>query len=67
MGIWQGFNARAKKLTFLDIELLQVTTVCFTVLVIKFAPRIIIIRKELFIALLIISAIKPLYDFWFKK
>jgi hypothetical protein len=67
MGLYKFLDDRAKRLGILDVKLIQVATACFVVLVIKFAPRIIVIRKEYFISILIISLIKPLYTFWFKK
>ena len=67
MGLWAGLNTRVKRLSFFDVKLIQVATVCFTVLVIKFVPRIIIIRKEWFIACLLLAALKPVYVFLVKK
>ena len=60
-------NARTKKLSFTDIKLLEIATACFTVIVIKFAPKIIVISKWWFIGILLIALIKPLYRFCFKK
>lgn len=67
MSFWNKLNARVKKLSFIDIKLLQISTLCFTVLVIKFAPKIIIISKWWFISIFFLAISKPLHSFWIKK
>ncbi|MBN3039898.1 MAG: hypothetical protein JW867_02100 [Candidatus Omnitrophica bacterium] len=67
MGLYAELNKKVKKLSFFDLKLIQIVTVCFVILVIKFAPRIIVIKKEWFITIFLLSIIKPLYVFFFKK
>ncbi len=67
MRLYRWLDDRAKRLGILDIKLVQLATACFVVLLIKFAPRIIIIRKEWFISIFFLALIRPLYVFWFKK
>ena len=67
MNFWNSLNVRAKKLNFIDIKLLQIATLCFTVLVIKFAPRIIVISKWWFISIFFLAIARPLRRFWSKN
>jgi hypothetical protein len=67
MGLWARINSRAGKLDIIDVILIQIATVCFTVLVIKFAPKIIIISKWWFIVIFLVSLVRPFYAFWLKK
>jgi hypothetical protein len=67
MRLLKNFNQRAKRLGIIEIKLIQLATACLVVLIIKFAPSILIIRKEWFISIFFISLIRPLYVFWFKK
>lgn len=53
----------AKRWGFIDSMLILIATACFVILVVKFAPRIIIIRKEWYISIFILASIKPIYVF----
>ena len=67
MSLWTNLNARAKKMSIVDIKLLEIATVCFTVLVIKFAPIVIVISKWWFIAIFFLAILKPLCVVFGKK
>ncbi len=67
MCFFGNFNQRIKKFTFLDLKSIEIATFCFTVLLIKFAPKIIVIRKEWFITIMVLALIRPIYVFFFKK
>ena len=63
MSFWTYIDNRTKGLNLIDIVLIQLATICFTILVIKFAPRMIIIGKWWFISTFLLSTLRPLYVF----
>jgi len=62
-----GVKACITKDCILDTLLLLIATACFTVLVIKFCPRIIIISKWWFISILVVSLARFCYRIWAKR
>jgi len=66
MGFRSFLHEGARKWGFTDSLLILIATACFVILVVKFAPRIIIIRKEWYIGLFILASIKPVYVFFRK-
>ena len=67
MGLRSYLHEGARRWGFIDSVLILIATACFVILVTKFAPRLIIVRKEWYISIFILTSIKPLYVFLFKK
>ncbi|MBU0533192.1 MAG: hypothetical protein KJ887_00125 [Candidatus Omnitrophica bacterium] len=67
MGLIDNMNKRVKKLNVFDFKLAQWTAMFFALIIVKFFPQIMKINIWWFVALGILSAIKPFYVFWIKK
>jgi hypothetical protein len=61
------FNERVKKLTILDVKLVQASAMCVILIIAKVIPQIMTINIWWFIVLLILFAIRPMYVFYLKK
>ncbi|MCQ9205711.1 MAG: hypothetical protein NG737_05300 [Omnitrophica bacterium] len=64
MSFWTYTNRRIKSFSLLDLALIQIAVACFTILVIKFRPEIIIINKWWFIGIFLFVLLRPLYRFF---
>ncbi len=62
-----SLNERVKKLTYVDLKLIQVAILIIGIGLVKLFPQVLGIRLRYLIALLVIACIKPLYKFWIKK
>jgi hypothetical protein len=60
-------DRKAKKMGFLELELIQVVTMGFTLIVVKIFPQILALGIWWFIALVVICGAPLSYIFWFKK
>ena len=67
MGIWENMNLRIKKFGIIDEKLAQLAAIFFALIIVKLLPQIMDVNIWWFVALLIITAIKPLYVFYIKK
>ncbi|MCF7954842.1 MAG: hypothetical protein K9M75_03470 [Phycisphaerae bacterium] len=67
MKIKAEMDRRIKKFGIIDEKLAQAAAVFLALIVAKYYPEILNINVWWFVALLAISAIKPLYVFYFKK
>lgn len=64
MSFWTYTNRRIKSFSLLDLALIQIAVACFTILIIKFRPEIIIINKWWFIGIFLFVLLRPLYRFF---
>ena len=67
MNIIDNMNQRVSKLSVFDVKLAQFSAIFLTLIVVKILPEITNINMWWFIGLLILSAIKPVYAFFFKQ
>lgn len=67
MSFWTYTNRRIKSFSLLDLALIQIATACFTILVIKFRPEIIIINKWWFVGIFLFVLLRPLYRFFVER
>lgn len=67
MSFWTYTNRRIKFFSLLDLTLIQVAVACFTILIIKFRPEIIIINKWWFIGIFLFVLLRPLYRFFVER
>jgi hypothetical protein len=67
MGLIQLANERVRKLTIVDLKLLQFTAVFVALIIVKLIPQIMEINIWWFVVLAIIFGLRPVYVFCFKK
>ena len=60
-------DQRIKKFGIVDEKLAQAAAIFFALIIVKLKPEIMNINIWWFVALLILTAIKPLYVFYIKK
>jgi len=63
----EKLNQKVKKLSVLDIGLIKWSVLFATLIIAKLFPVVLNISYPILITLLVLSIIKPLYVFWFKK
>ena len=67
MGFLEDMDQRAKRISFIDIQLAQGAAMFFGLVIAKLIPQIMNISIWWFIALMMLSTAKPSCVFWFKK
>lgn len=65
--MFKKVNARAKKLTLMDIKLLNLAVLFAAIILVKFFPRLSAISLPVLVILMIAFLAKPFYSFWLKK
>ena len=65
--MFKKLNKRAKKLTLLDIKLLQFAAFFFAIILVKLFPKLLTISYPVLIILTVACLAKPFYGFWIKK
>ena len=63
----EKLNEKARKMTYIDIKLIQLAVIVVAIILIKLFPQLLKIDYWVLIVLLIIFAAKPFYRFWIKK
>ena len=64
----ESLNKRVRKLSFIDLKLIQLATFCFALIIAKLAPLCIGgLRLRWLTLAMIICLIKPVYVIWGKK
>ncbi len=65
---WMDYwNRKVRRLTIVDLKLVQVTSMAGILVVVKLFPEIISLSIWWFVALLVICAIRPFYVFWVEE
>lgn len=59
------WNRKVRKLTIVDLKLIQVASMAVILIVAKLLPQIMTLSIWWFVALLIVCAMRPVYVFWF--
>ena len=67
MGFWENMNKRVKKLSLWDIKLTGLAGVAIGLVIAKLFPQLMDLSVWWFIALYLISIVKPFYVVWIKK
>ena len=60
------FNDRVKRLNIFDIKLIQICAIFVALIIVKLVPGIMGFSIWWFVGLLVLSAIRPIYVFFFK-
>lgn len=65
MGSWIDYwNRRVRKLTIVDLKLVQVGSMAGILIIVKWFPQIMNVNIWWFVALFIICMLRPVYSFW---
>lgn len=67
MGLIQLANERVRKLTIVDLKLLQFTAIFVALIIVKLIPQIMEVNIWWFVILAIIFGLRPVYVFLFRK
>ncbi len=67
MGLLEDMDQRAKKLSFIDLQLGQCAVMFFALFIAKLIPQIMGINIWWFLALAVLCHARPSCVFWFKK
>lgn len=65
--MFEKFNQRAKRLTFVDIKLIKWAVFFATIIIVKLFPQLLRIDYWVLVLLVVACSVKPAYRFWFKK
>jgi len=65
--MFKKLNKRAKKLTLLDIKLLNLAILFFAIIIVKIFPKLLAINYPILIILTVACLAKPFYTFWIKQ
>lgn len=60
MPIVQFWNERVRRMNIFDVKLVQLAAICAALVIVKLVPAIMSVSIWWFVALMIISAIRPL-------
>ena len=63
----EKLNEKAKRLTYVDIKLIQLAVIVIAIILVKLFPKLSNIDYWVLIVLLIVFAAKPFYKFWIKN
>ncbi len=64
---WMDYwNRKVRKLTIVDLKLVQVISMAFTLIIVKLFPQIMSLSIWWFVALLAICVWRPAYVFWIR-
>jgi len=67
MSLWEEMDKRIKRFTIIDEKLAQFAAIFFALIIVKKYPNLLDHSYWWFVALLILTAIKPIYVFYRKK
>ena len=67
MGLLEDMNQRVKKFDLVDVKLAQGAAMFGALIVANLIPEIMDLSSWWFVALFVVSAIRPFYVFWFVK
>ena len=67
MGLYRYFDERAKTLGIVDLKLVQLGMIFFTLIIVSLFPQILNVDIGWFIALFVLCIIRPFYSFFFRK
>lgn len=67
MRFLENMNKRVKKLSILDVKLVQGAAIFAALIIVKLFPQIMNINIWWFVVLLVLCVIKPFYVFYIKK
>jgi len=65
--VFDRFNERVKRLSFVDIKLIKWGVFFATIIIVKLFPQLLKINYWMLIVLMVACSVKPAYRFWFKK
>jgi len=65
--MFERFNARVKRLSFVDIKLIKWSVFFATIIIVKLFPQLLRINYWVLAALMVACSVKPAYRFWSKK
>ena len=63
----EKLDQRVKKLGAIDISLIKWSAFFGTMIIVKLFPQLLQINYPVFLVLMVICMLKPVYRFWFKK
>ena len=58
------WNRKVRKLTIVDLKLIQVASMAVILIVAKLLPQIMTLSIWWFVALLVVCGLRPIYAFW---
>lgn len=65
--MFKNLNEKVKKMTVMDIGLVKMAVLFFTIIIIKLFPQLLNINYTVLIILTLACSAKPFYKFWLKK
>ena len=63
----EKLNQKVKKLTYIDVKLIQLAVIILTIILVKLFPQLLNIDYLILAVLFILVAVKPFYRFWIMK
>jgi len=67
MGFWKWANAKAKKMSALDVGLVKISVFFFALLLAKLWPPLLSLDWSWYALVFVLAALKPIYDVFKSK